>query len=118
MFDNFEVSNDHKTNFIVLIKDCVHHVLVKAFIANTTLPSLWNELMAFYGSSNIRSLKSGVLEDPVLLAPKDYFVIVKGEVCDTGVIKLYDSDISCSIDDLLSDFNATQWSKSRDQISD
>ena len=68
----------------------------------------------FYGSSNIRSLKTGNLEDPVLLAPKDYRAIVLGEVLDTGVINVFDTDISRSIDDLLICFDASQWSKSRE----
>lgn len=105
----------YKTNYIVIVKDTVHDVLVKTFIANTTLTSLWNELTMFYGSTNIRSLKTGNLEDPVLLSPKDYRAIVLGEVLDTGVIKVFDTDISRSIDDLLVSFDASQWSKSRDQ---
>lgn len=110
-----DYSNSYKTNYIVIIKDTAHDVLVKSFIANTTLSSLWNELTMFYGSSNIRSLQTGNLEDPVLLAPKDYRAIVLGEVCDTGVIKVFDSDISRGIDDLLTYFEASQWSKSRDK---
>ncbi len=110
-----DYSNSYKTNYIVIIKDTAHDVLVKTFIANSTLTSLWNELIMFYGSSNIRSLKSGNLEDPVLLCPKDYRAIVLGEVLDTGVIKVFDTDISRSIDDLLSYFEASQWSKSRVQ---
>ena len=110
-----DYSNSYKTNYIVIIKDTTHDVLVKTFIANTTLTSLWNELTMFYGSSNIRSLKSGNLEDPVLLCPKDYRAIVLGEVLDTGVIKVFDTDISRSIDDLLAYFDACQWSKSREQ---
>lgn len=110
-----DYSNSYKTNYIVVIKDTVHNVLVKSFIANTTLTSLWNELTMFYGSSNIRSLKTGNLEDPVLLCPKDYRAIVLGEVLDTGVIKVFDSDVSRSIDDLLSYFESSQWSKSREQ---
>lgn len=113
-----DYSNSYKTNYIVIIKDTVHDVLVKTFIANTTLTSLWNELTMFYGSSNLRSLKTGNLEDPVLLAPKDYRAIVLGEVCDTGVIKVFDSDISRGIDDLLTYFEASQWSKSRDKRSE
>lgn len=115
MSNSQDYSNSYKTNYIVIIKDTVHDVLVKTFIANTTLSSLWNELTMFYGSSNIRSLKSGNLEDPVLLAPKDYRAIVLGEVLDTGVIKVFDSDISRCIDDLLTYFDASQWSKSRDK---
>lgn len=110
-----DYSNSYKTNYIVIIKDTVHDVLVKTFIANTTLTSLWNELTMFYGSSNFRSQKTGNLEDPVLLAPKDYRAIVLGEVCDTGVIKVFDSDISRGIDDLLTYFESSQWSKSRDK---
>lgn len=115
MSNSFDYSNSYKTNYIVVIKDTAHNVLVKSFIANTTLTSLWNELTMFYGSSNIRSLKSGNLEDPVLLAPKDYRAIVLGEVLDTGVIKVFDSDISRGIDDLLAYFDASQWSMSREQ---
>lgn len=115
MSDSQYYSNSYKTNYIVVIKDTVHDVLVKSFIANTTLTSLWNELTMFYGSSNIRSLKTGNLEDPVLLAPKDYRAIVLGEVLDTGVIKVFGSDISRGIDDLLTYFDASQWSKSRDK---
>lgn len=110
-----DYSNSYKTNYIVVIKDTVHNVLVKSFIANTTLTSLWNELTMFYGSSNIRSLKTGNLEDPVLLCPKDYRAIVLGEVLDTGVIKVFDADVSRGIDDLLSYFEASQWSKSREK---
>jgi hypothetical protein len=110
-----DYSNSYKTNYIVVIKDTAHNVLVKSFIANTTLTSLWNELTVFYGSSNIRSLNTGNLEDPVLLCPKDYRAIVLGEVLDTGVIKVFDSDVSRGIDDLLSYFEASQWSKSRDK---
>jgi hypothetical protein len=110
-----DYSNSYKTNYIVIIKDTTHDVLVKTFIASTTLSSLWNELTMFYGSSNLRSLKSGNLEDPVLLAPKDYRAIVLGEVLDTGVIKVFDTDISRGIDDLLAYFDASQWSKSREQ---
>lgn len=113
-----DYSNSYKTNYIVIIKDTAHDVLVKTFIANTTLTSLWNELTMFYGSTNLRSLKSGNLEDPVLLAPKDYRAIVLGEVCDTGVIKVFDTDISRSIDDLLAYFDASQWSKSREQLTE
>ena len=54
-----DLSNSYKTNYIVAIKDVCHNVLIKTFIANTTLSALWNELEMFYGSSNIRSLKSG-----------------------------------------------------------
>lgn len=115
MSNSTDYSNSYKTNYIVIIKDTTHDVLVKSFIANTTLTSLWNELTMFYGSSNIRSLKTGNLEDPVLLAPKDYRAIVLGEVLDTGVIKVFDTDISRSIDDLLTYFEASQWSKSREQ---
>ena len=115
MSNSQEYSNSYKTNYIVIIKDTAHNVLVKTFIANTTLTSLWNELIMFYGSSNIRSLKTGNLEDPVLLAPKDYRAIVLGEVLDTGVIKVFDSDISRGIDELLTYFAASQWSKSREQ---
>uniref|UniRef100_A0AAU8AXQ5 Nonstructural protein n=1 Tax=Dulem virus 125 TaxID=3145602 RepID=A0AAU8AXQ5_9VIRU len=110
-----DLSNSYKTNYIVVIKDTAHNVLVKSFIANTTLTSLWNELIMFYGSSNIRSLKTGNLEDPVLLAPNDYKAIVLGEVLDTGVIKVFDTDISRGIDDLLNYFESSQWSKSREQ---
>lgn len=110
-----DFSNSYKTNYIVVIKDTAHNVLVKSFIANTTLTSLWNELTLFYGSSNLRSQKTGNLEDPVLLAPKDYRAIVLGEVLDTGVIKVFDTDISRGIDDLLSYFSSSQWSKSREQ---
>lgn len=110
-----DYSNSYKTNYIVIVKDTAHDVLVKTFIANTTLTSLWNELTMFYGSSNLRSQKTGNLEDPVLLAPKDYRAIVLGEVLDTGVIKVFDTDISRGIDDLLAYFDASQWSKSREQ---
>lgn len=113
-----DFSNSYKTNYIVIIKDTAHDVLVKTFIANTTLTSLWNELTMFYGSSNIRSQKTGNLEDPVLLCPKDYRAIVLGEVLDTGVIKVFDTDISRGIDDLLTYFEASQWSKSRDNRSE
>lgn len=102
------------SNYIVVIKDTAHDVLIKSFIANTTLPSLWNELSMFYGSTNLRSQKSGNLEDPVLLVPKDYRAIVLGEVLDTGVIKVFDSDVSRSIDELLSYFDESQWFKSRE----
>lgn len=115
MSNSQDYSNSYKTNYIVIIKDTAHDVLVKTFIASTTLTSLWNELTMFYGSTNLRSQKSGNLEDPVLLAPKDYRAIVLGEVCDTGVIKVFDSDISRSIDELLAYFDASQWSKSREQ---
>ncbi len=110
-----DYSNSYKTNYIVVIKDTVHDVLVKSFIVNTTLSALWNELEMYYGTSNIRSQKTGNLEDPVLLSPKDYRAIVLGEVLDTGVIKVYDSDLSRGIDELLSFFDASQWSKSREQ---
>lgn len=110
-----DLSNSYKTNYIVIIKDTAHNVLVKSFIANTTLTSLWNELIMFYGSSNLRSQKTGNLEDPVLLAPNDYKAIVLGEVLDTGVIKVFDTDISRGIDDLLTYFESSQWSKSREQ---
>lgn len=110
-----DLSNSYKTNYIVVIKDTAHNVLVKSFIANTTLTSLWNELTMFYGSSNIRSQKTGNLEDPVLLCPKDYRAIVLGEVLDTGVIKVFDTGISRGIDDLLTYFESSQWSKSREQ---
>lgn len=113
-----DLSNSYKTNYIVVIKDTAHNVLVKSFIANTTLTSLWNELTMFYGSSNIRSLKSGNLEDPVLLCPKDYRAIVLGEVLDTGVIKVFDSDVSRGIDELLTYFESSQWSKSREKLSE
>lgn len=115
MSNSLDYSNSYKTNYIVIIKDTSHDVLVKTFIASTTLTSLWNELTMFYGSANIRSLKTGNLEDPVLLAPKDYRAIVLGEVLDTGVIKVFDTDISRSIDDLLTYFESSQWSKSRDK---
>lgn len=110
-----DYSNSYKTNYIVVIKDTAHNVLVKSFIANTTLTSLWNELTMFYGSTNLRSQKTGNLEDPVLLCPKDYRAIVLGEVLDTGVIKVFDTDVSRGIDDLLTYFEASQWSKSREQ---
>lgn len=113
-----DYSNSYKTNYIVVIKDTAHNVLVKSFIANTTLTSLWNELTIFYGSLNVRSLKSGNLEDPVLLCPKDYRAIVLGEVLDTGVIKVFDSDVSRCIDDLLTYFSSSQWSQSRDTRSE
>lgn len=115
MSNSLDYSNSYKTNYIVVIKDTAHNVLVKSFIANTTLTSLWNELTIFYGSSNIRSQKTGNLEDPVLLAPKDYRAIVLGEVLDTGVIKVFDADLSRGIDELLAYFDASQWSKSREQ---
>lgn len=115
MSNSLDYSNSYKTNYIVCIKDTAHDVLVKTFIANTTLSSLWNELTLFYGSSNIRSQKTGTLEDPVLLCPKDYRAIVLGEVLDTGVIKVFDSDISRGIDDLLSYFESSQWSQSREK---
>lgn len=115
MSNSQDYSNSYKTNYIVVIKDTAHDVLVKTFIASTTLTSLWNELTMFYGSTNLRSLKTGNLEDPVLLAPKDYRAIVLGEVCDTGVIKVFDTDVSRGIDDLLTYFDASQWSKSRDK---
>lgn len=110
-----DYSNSYKTNYIVVIKDTVHDVLVKSFIANTTLSALWTELEMYYGTSNLRSQKTGTLEDPVLLSPKDYRAIILGEVLDTGVIKVYDSDLSRGIDELLSFFDASQWSKSREQ---
>lgn len=113
MSNTLDYSNSYKTNYIVVIKDIVHDVLVKSFIANTTLTSLWNELTMFYGSSNIRSQQTGTLDDPVLLAPKDYRALVLGEVLDTGVIKIYDADISRGLDDLLASFDASQWSQSR-----
>lgn len=115
MSNTQDYSNSYKTNYIVVIKDVSHDVLVKSFIANTTLSSLWNELEMFYGSLNIRSQKTGNLEDPVLLSPKDYRAIVLGEVLDTGVIKVFDSDISRGIDDLLAYFDSSSWSKSREQ---
>lgn len=115
MANSIDLSNSYKTNYIVVIKDVSHDVLVKSFIANTTLSALWNELEIYYGTSNIRSQKTGNLEDPVLLSPKDYRAIVLGEVLDTGVIKVYDSDLSRGIDELLSFFAASQWSKSREQ---
>lgn len=115
MSNTLDYSNSYKTNYIVIIKDTAHDVLVRSFIANTTLTSLWNELEMFYGSSNIRSQKTGNLEDPVLLAPHDYRAIVLGEVLDTGVINVFDSDISRGIDELLAYFDASQWSKSREQ---
>lgn len=113
-----DLSNSYKTNYIVVIKDITHNVLVKSFIANTTLTSLWNELTMFYGSSNIRSQKTGNLEDPVLLCPKDYRAIVLGEVLDTGVIKVLDTDVSRGIDELLTYFASSQWSQSRDKRSE
>lgn len=115
MSNTLDLTSSYKTNYIVVIKDVSHDVLVKSFIANTTLSALWNELTMFYGSSNIRSQKTGNLEDPVLLSPKDYRAIVLGEVLDTGVIKVYDTDLSRGIDELLSFFDASQWSKSREQ---
>lgn len=115
MSNTQDYSNSYKTNYIVVVKDVSHDVLVKSFIANTTLSSLWNELEMYYGSSNIRSQKTGNLEDPVLLSPKDYRAIVLGEVLDTGVIKVFDSDISRGIDDLLAYFDSSSWSKSREQ---
>lgn len=115
MSNSLDYSYSYKTNYIVVIKDTAHNVLVKSFIANTTLTSLWNELTMFYGSSNIRSLKTGNLEDPVLLAPKDYRAIVLGEVLDTGVIKVFDTDVSRGIDDLLTYFESSQWSTSREK---
>lgn len=108
-------SNNYKTNYIVVVKDVVHDVLVKSFIASTTLSQLWNELTMFYGSSNIRSQKTGNLEDPVLLSPKDYRAIVLGEVLDTGVINIFDDDLSRGVDELLTFFEGSQWSKSRGQ---
>lgn len=118
MSNTLDYSNSYKTNYIVVIKDIAHDVLVKTFIANTSLTSLWNELTMFYGSSNLRSLKSGTLEDPVLLAPKDYRAVVLGEVLDTGVIKTYDADISRGVDELLAYFDASQWSKYREQCTE
>lgn len=115
MVKSLDLFNSYKTNYIVVIKDTVHEVLVKSFIANTTLTSLWNELIVFYGSSNLHSQKTGTLEDPVLLCPSDYRAIILGEVLDTGVIKVYDTDLSRGIDELLSDFASSQWSKSREQ---
>lgn len=115
MANSIDLTNSYKTNYIVVIKDVSHDFLVKSFIANTTLSSLWNELEMYYGSSNLRSQKSGNLEDPVLLCPKDYRAIVLGEVLDTGVIKVYDADLSRGIDELLAYFDASQWSKSREQ---
>ncbi len=114
MSNSSNYPSSYKTNYIVVIKDTAHDVLIKSFIANTTLPSLWNELSMFYGSTNLRSQKSGNLEDPVLLVPKDYRAIVLGEVLDTGVIKVFDSDVSRSIDELLSYFDDSQWFKSRE----
>ena len=113
-----DYSNSYKTNYIVVVKDTAHNVLVKSFIANTTLNSLWNELTMFYGSSNLRSQKSGILEDPVLLCPSDYRAIVLGEVLDTGVIKVFDTDISRGIDALLDNFNASSWNKTRELRSE
>lgn len=113
-----DLSNSYKTNYIVVIKDVAHNVLVKSFIANTTLNSLWNELTMFYGSSDLRSKKTGNLEDPVLLCPKDYRAIVLGEVLDTGVIKVFDTDVSRGIDDLLTYFASSQWSHSREKRSE
>ena len=113
-----DLTNSYKTNYIVVIKDVTHDVLVKSFIASTTLTALWNELQMFYGSSNLRSQKTGNLEDPVLLSPKDYRAIVLGEVLDTGVIKIFDSDLSRGIDELLAYFDASQWSKSREHRSE
>lgn len=104
-----------KTNYIVIVQDVVHDVLVKSFIANSSLASLWNELTVYYGSLNLRSKKSGTLDDPVLLCPSDYKVIVLGEVLDTGVIKVFDTDISRSISDILAFFDNSQWSQSNDQ---
>lgn len=118
MSNSLDLTNSYKTNYIVVIKDTAHNVLVKSFIANTTLTSLWNELTMFYGSSNIRSLKTGNLEDPVLLCPKDYRAIVLGEVLDTGVIKVFDSDVSRGIDELLTYFASSQWSQSREKRSE
>ena len=115
MANSIDLTNSYKTNYIVVIKDVSHDVLVKSFIANTTLSSLWNELEMYYGTSNLRSQKSGNLEDPVLLCPKDYRAIILGEVLDTGVIKVYDADLSRGIDELLAYFDASQWSKSREQ---
>lgn len=114
MSNSQDYSNSYKTNYIVIIKDTAHDVLVKTFIANTTLTSLWNELTMFYGSTNLRSQMSGNLEDPVLLCPSDYRAVVLGEVLDTGVIKVYDSDVSRGIDSLLDNFNASSWNKTRE----
>ncbi len=114
MSNSQDYSFSRKTNYIVIVKDVVHDVLVKSFIANTSLTSLWNELIMFYGSANLRSQKTGNLEDPVLLSPSDYKVIVLGEVLDTGVIKIFDTDISRSVSDILSFFDHSQWSQSRD----
>lgn len=114
MSNSQDYSNSYKTNYIVIIKDTAHDVLVKTFIANTTLTSLWNELTMFYGSTNLRSQKTGNLEDPVLLCPSDYRAVVLGEVLDTGVIKVYDSDVSRGIDSLLDNFNASSWNKTRE----
>lgn len=115
MSDSTDLSNSYKTNYIVAIKDVSHNVLVKVFIANTTLSALWNELEMYYGSANLRSLKTGNLEDPVLLAPGAYRAVVLGEVLDTGVIKLFDDDLSRGIEELLAFFDSSQWSKSREK---
>lgn len=105
----------HKATYIVVIKDIINNVVVKSFIASTTLSQLWSELEVFYGSANIRSKKTGNLEDPILLAPSDYRAIVLGEVLDTGVIKTYTFDVSRSVYQMLSYFGSSQWSKSREQ---
>lgn len=118
MTTTIDFSDSYKANFIVVVKDISHDTLVKSFIASTSLSQLWNELTLFYGSSNARSLKSGTLEDPVLLAPHDYKAIVLGEVRDTGVIKVFDTDISRGIDEFLSDFASSQWSKSREELTE
>ena len=115
MSNSLDISNSYKTNYIVVIKDVANDVLVKSFITNTTLSQLWNELEIYYGSLNLRSQKSGNLEDPVLLAPKDYRAIVLGEVKDTGVIKVYDADLSRGVYDFLAAFDSSHWSKSREQ---
>lgn len=106
-----------KTNYIVIVKDVAHDVLVKSFIANSSLASLWNELTMYYGSMNLRSKKTGNLEDPVLLCPSDYKVIVLGEVLDTGVIKVFDTEIYRSISDILVFFDHSEWSDSNDQLT-
>jgi hypothetical protein len=118
MSSSIDFSDNYKSNFIVVVKDVANDVLVKSFIASTSLSQLWNELTLFYGSSNIRSQKAGTLEDPVLLVPNAYKAIVLGEVLDTGVIKVFDTDISRGIDELLSDFASSQWFKSREQLTE
>lgn len=115
MSNSSNLSNSTKTNYIVVIKDVVNDVLIKSFITNTTLPQLWHDLEVYYGSLNVRSHKSGNLEDPVLLSPKDYRAIVLGEVKDTGVIKVYDVDLSRGVYDFLASFDSSYWSKSREQ---